>query len=99
MKVLERHRLPLPADHPAFGDHFPGQPVAPGALLLALAFAELKRHGLPAPRRLSRVKFHRPARPGMALYLSGQASGSAGEIAVAIVDADGGEILTLRYRG
>ncbi len=99
MTILEHERLRLPAHHPDFADHFPNDPIVPGALLLALAFAEFRRHGLPRPKRITRVKFHQPGRPGQMLFLTGRASGNAGEFAVAIEDEDGKPILSLRYRG
>ena len=99
MKVVECERLCLPADHPAFADHFPDEPIAPGALLLSLAIAELIRHGLPAPKSISWAKFQQPGRPGQALFLNGREIENSGEIAVAISNVDNDVILSFRYCG
>lgn len=37
--------IEIPADHPALAGHFPGRPIVPGALLLALALQEIERAG------------------------------------------------------
>ena len=56
----------IPADHPAFAGHFPGQPILPGVLLLqrvmSLAQAEFGRSL--ATCALRNVKFIAPVMPG-----------------------------------
>jgi 3-hydroxymyristoyl/3-hydroxydecanoyl-(acyl carrier protein) dehydratase len=57
---------PSPADHPAAQGHFPGNPVIPGAVLLAEALRAIEAglgHGLEACR-IPSAKFPAPARPG-----------------------------------
>ena len=59
-------RLPgqFGADHPAFAGHFPGNPVAPGVLLLAkVARAAADARG-GAVDGVPAVKFLAPLRPG-----------------------------------
>ena len=63
--------LAIPADHPAYSGHFPGQPVLPGVVLLDAALHALERAGMGAGRRweVNSVKFHSGVRPGEALTL------------------------------
>ena len=70
-RPVTRH---IAADHPAFAGHFPGQPLLPGALLLAEVLEALR--GRPAlaarlgPRpMLAVVKFLSPVRPGAVLAI------------------------------
>jgi len=66
--------LQIPADHPAFAGHFPGQPVLPGVTLLAevlealLDVPALAALIGPAPR-LAAAKFLAPVRPGAPLTI------------------------------
>jgi 3-hydroxymyristoyl/3-hydroxydecanoyl-(acyl carrier protein) dehydratase len=56
----------IPADHPALPGHFPGDPVVPGALLLAWALQSIEAGaGVSlSPCRIKSAKFPSPARPG-----------------------------------
>lgn len=74
-------RFHVPADHPAFAGHFPGQPVLPGVALLAFVMRALE--GQPALRALlgatpqiAQVKFISPVLPGTDLRVLLQAQGS-----------------------
>ena len=79
--------LNIAPDHPAFAGHFPGQPLLPGALLLAevleavLADPALAALVGPAPR-IGTVKFLAPVRPGarLTLELHGGARGLRFEV-------------------
>lgn len=67
-------RWTVPTDHPSFAGHFPGQPLLPGALLLAqvleaaLGVPALQPRWGPAPT-LAAAKFLAPVRPGARLRL------------------------------
>lgn len=54
-----------PPDHPCYADHFPGDPLVPGALLLAWIEAALIEHA-PGCRlaAIEQCKFRAPLRPG-----------------------------------
>ena len=74
-------RFHVPADHPAFAGHFPGQPVLPGVALLAFVMRALE--GQPALQaalgptpQIAQVKFLSPVLPGSDLRVSLQAQGS-----------------------
>ena len=62
----------VPADHPAFPGHFPGQPIVPGVVLLdqAILFAEqlLQRPGL--NWQVGNAKFFSPVQPLEVLIFS-----------------------------
>jgi acyl-CoA synthetase (AMP-forming)/AMP-acid ligase II len=59
----------VPADHPVFAGHFPGQPLLPGALLVAEVMEAIARVPAMVARlgphpTLAAVKFLAPVRPG-----------------------------------
>ena len=73
-------RLPIAADHPAYGGHFPGQPILPGVVLLdeALHALAAQQGGQDAGWQLKSVKFHSPVQPGEALILHAAESPAGG---------------------
>ena len=72
--AMHRVSIRVAPDHPAFGGHFPGEPLLPGAALLAevleavLDVPALAALVGPSPR-LSAVKFLTPVRPGARLTI------------------------------
>ncbi|KQP38972.1 MaoC/PaaZ C-terminal domain-containing protein [Pseudorhodoferax sp. Leaf274] len=85
--------LHIPADHPAFAGHFPGQPLLPGVSLLAavleavLADPALAARVGPSPR-LANAKFLAPVRPGAALEIRLEGSGRGLRFAVCDLSRD-----------
>lgn len=66
---------PVPADHPAFAGHFPGNPIVPGVVILdrALLFAETLRPAGVAPGiswQVGNAKFLSPVGPDEVLVFS-----------------------------
>lgn len=64
----------IPADHPAFDGHFPGQPILPGVVLLSLVMQALARQPalqalLGATPVIESVKFLAPVAPGARLLV------------------------------
>lgn len=90
MNESARHRVP--PDHPMLAGHFPGEPIVPGAYLLAWVMGEAER-ALAASgtaRRVAgvaRVKFVRPLRPGEEFRCIWRANESALRFEVATDDA------------
>ncbi len=68
---MNRIGLQLPAAHPSFAGHFPGNPIIPGAVLLDELLAAIERaQGRPtAAWAVKWVKFLHPVRPGDGLEL------------------------------
>lgn len=77
----------VPADHPAFAGHFPGQPILPGVVLLSYVLRAVARD--PSARAavgdhpgVDAVKFLAPVRPGatLAITLGAAPSGLSFEV-------------------
>jgi 3-hydroxyacyl-[acyl-carrier-protein] dehydratase len=62
----------VPADHPAFAGHFPGNPIVPGVVLLdrAVLFAEALQASPHRCWQVGNAKFLSPAGPGDALVFT-----------------------------
>ena len=69
----------IPADHPAYPGHFPGNPVLPGVVLLdaavnAITAADANRTaGAPTLYEIVSAKFHEVVRPGDPLSIEHEA--------------------------
>lgn len=72
--------LAIPADHPAYAGHFPGQPILPGVVLLdAALFALAAACGAAtAPCLIKSAKFLSPVVPGDALTLRADPAATGG---------------------
>ena len=81
--------LPIPADHPAYSGHFPGQPVLPGVVLLDATLHALERagRGSAGAWEINSAKFPSAVRPGEELTLQHEALPN-GSIRFAIRAAD-----------
>lgn len=73
--------ITIPPDHPAFAGHFPGHPVLPGVVLLALVMEALGDKAGSAAR-IENAKFLSPVLPGatLTLALTEQGRGHAFEL-------------------
>jgi 3-hydroxyacyl-[acyl-carrier-protein] dehydratase len=62
----------VPADHPAFGGHFPNHPIVPGVVLLdrVVQLAQQARVGPVAGWQVTQVKFLSPCGPDDVLDFS-----------------------------
>ena len=75
-----RFEVEIRADLPWFRGHFDGFPILPGVVQLELIVVAQIRRSWPelgAVRRLTRVKFRRPVRPGQTLVLALSRAGAA----------------------
>ena len=90
----------IPADHPSFAGHFPGQPLLPGVLLLAEVMEALQavpalsaRLG-PRPGIVS-AKFFAPVEPGntITITLKDAVTGLRFELHCGVVLAASGQLI------
>ncbi|MFP5467099.1 MAG: hypothetical protein ACLGG8_06165 [Gammaproteobacteria bacterium] len=70
----------VPADHPAFAGHFPGQPIVPGVVLLDRVLWMAGQARGTAGWTVAQAKFVRPVAPGETLHftLAGTSRGGLG---------------------
>ena len=77
---MAEFRWTVPAEHPAFAGHFPGNPIVPGVVLLdqAILFAEKMLGQTGLNWQVGNAKFFSPVKPEEALTfaLEAKASGS-----------------------
>jgi 3-hydroxymyristoyl/3-hydroxydecanoyl-(acyl carrier protein) dehydratase len=84
MASLELH---FPADLPAAQGHFPGNPIVPGALLLAETLHAIGERlgGRLEPGNVKAAKFFHPVRPGESVQVEfGQSGGNEIKFACAV---------------
>jgi 3-hydroxymyristoyl/3-hydroxydecanoyl-(acyl carrier protein) dehydratase len=81
--------LAIPANHPAYPGHFPGQPVLPGVVLLDATLQTLERAGSSdaGAWEINSAKFQSAVRPGEELTLQHETLPN-GSIRFAIRTAD-----------
>ena len=79
----------VPADHPAFAGHFPGNPIVPGVVLLdrAILFAEQLLGQTDLAWQVGNTKFFSPVCPAETLVFTLETKAS-GSIAFTVRAAD-----------
>ena len=93
---MNKRQLPLqiPADHPSFAGHFPGQPIVPGVVLLDEVMQAAARHmpgwdlAAEAGIDIPVCKFLLPVLPGATLALTLTPGAQAGTLNFTLQQAD-----------
>jgi 3-hydroxymyristoyl/3-hydroxydecanoyl-(acyl carrier protein) dehydratase len=72
MAELMTRSLSVPAEHPVFRGHFPGNPIVPGVMLLEWVTREVAQvlGCTPSELRVREIKFFTPLAPGEQATLS-----------------------------
>ncbi|MCX7169885.1 MAG: AMP-binding protein [Proteobacteria bacterium] len=80
--------MTISAEHPALPGHFPGDPIVPGAVILARV-AETIRTAFPQIElgRLMNARFHAPLKPGKAFGIHPQLQDECVRFKVHLIDA------------
>lgn len=68
-------RFTIPADHPAMAGHFPGQPIVPGAMILARVARVLRARFGQKAGTLATARFHAMLAPGEAAVVEARRDG------------------------
>ncbi|MFN4005237.1 MAG: 3-hydroxyacyl-ACP dehydratase [Hylemonella sp.] len=84
-----RHSLQLPAQHPSYAGHFPGQPIVPGVLLLEAIVQAAEQLGIAggAALEIPVCKFSASLLPGATVELT-LTPGPGGSVAFAVTQGD-----------
>ncbi len=69
----------IPPESPCLDGHFTGNPIVPGAVILAHLSHHLARHGL-SMGRIERMKFKRPLLPSRPFAISVAVEANSGKV-------------------
>lgn len=78
--TVQKILLQVPSIHACYADHFPGNPIVPGALLLKWIMALLKNDLQRDVVRIKQIKFLAPVKPGEQLQLEIKAGATSGSL-------------------
>jgi 3-hydroxymyristoyl/3-hydroxydecanoyl-(acyl carrier protein) dehydratase len=98
--AMAERTISVPAEHPVFAGHFPGNPIVPGVMLLEWAMRETAQilGRTPAALRVREAKFFMPLAPRQRAEMSCDIGerrcafsirSAAGQIARGILEWDG----------